>query len=218
MTIRVLVADDQDIVRAGLCMILDAQPGITVVGEAADGRQAIAMARSLRPDVCLLDIRMPDVDGIEATRQLAGPDVVEPLAVVVITTFDLDEYVYGALKAGARGFLLKDAGAELLAQAVHAAARGDALIAPNITARLLSSFADNRARPMPPEPVEPMTAREEQVLLAAARGKTNSEIGNELSISLSTVKTHIAALMRKLNARNRVEIVRWAYEMHRVDT
>ncbi|MGY1700230.1 response regulator [Geodermatophilus sp. SYSU D00766] len=218
MTIRVLVADDQDIVRAGLCMILDAQPGITVVGEAADGRQAIAMARSLRPDVCLLDIRMPDVDGIEATRQLAGPDVVEPLAVVVITTFDLDEYVYGALKAGARGFLLKDAGVELLTQAVHAAARGDALIAPTITARLLSSFADSRSRPMPPEPVEPLTAREEQVLLAAARGKTNSEIGNELSISLSTVKTHVAALMRKLNARNRVEVVMWAYETHRVDT
>ncbi len=218
MTIRVLVADDQDIVRAGLCMILNAQPGITVVGEAADGRRAIAMARSLRPDVCLLDIRMPDVDGIEASRQLAGPDVVEPLAVVVITTFDLDEYVYGALKAGARGFLLKDAGAELLAQAVHAAARGDALIAPNITARLLSSFADNRSRPMPPEPVEPLTAREEQVLLAAARGRTNSEIGDELSISLSTVKTHIAALMRKLNARNRVEIVMWAYETRRVDT
>ena len=218
MTIRVLVADDQDIVRAGLCMILDAQPGITVVGEAADGRRAIAMARSLRPDVCLLDIRMPEVDGIEATRQLAGPDVVEPLAVVVITTFDLDEYVYGALKAGARGFLLKDAGAELLAQAVHAAARGDALIAPNITARLLSSFADNRSRPMPPEPVEPLTSREEQVLLAAARGRTNSEIGDELSISLSTVKTHIAALMRKLNARNRVEIVMWAYETRRVDT
>jgi DNA-binding NarL/FixJ family response regulator len=218
VTIRVLVADDQDIVRAGLCMILDAQPGITVVGEAADGRQAIALARSLRPDVCLLDIRMPDVDGIEATRQLAGPDVVEPLAVVVITTFDLDEYVYGALKAGARGFLLKDAGAELLAQAVHAAARGDALIAPNITARLLSSFADNRSLLVPPEPVEALTAREEQVLLAAARGRTNSEIGDELSISLSTVKTHIAALMRKLNARNRVEIVMWAYETHRVES
>ena len=218
MTIRVLVADDQDIVRAGLCMILDAQPGITVVGEAADGRRAIAMARSLRPDVCLLDIRMPEVDGIEATRQLAGADIADPLAVVVITTFDLDEYVYGALKAGARGFLLKDAGAELLAQAVHAAARGDALIAPNITARLLSSFADSRPRPMPPEPVEPLTAREEQVLLAAARGRTNSEIGDELSISLSTVKTHIAALMRKLNARNRVEIVMWAYETRRVDT
>ena len=218
MTVRVLVADDQDIVRAGLCMILDAQPGITVVGEAADGRRAIAMARSLRPDVCLLDVRMPDVDGIEATRQLAGPHVVEPLAVVVITTFDLDEYVYGALKAGARGFLLKDAGAELLAQAVHAAARGDALIAPDVTARLLSSFADGRSRPVPPEPVEPLTAREEQVLLAAARGRTNSEIGDELSISLSTVKTHVAALMRKLHARNRVEIVMWAYETRRVDT
>jgi DNA-binding NarL/FixJ family response regulator len=218
MTIRVLVADDQDIVRAGLCMILNAQPGITVVGEAADGRRAIAMARSLRPDVCLLDIRMPDVDGIEATRQLAGPDVADPLAVVVITTFDLDEYVYGALKAGARGFLLKDAGAELLAQAVHAAARGDALIAPNVTARLLSSFANSRSRSRPPEPVEPLTAREEQVLLAAARGRTNSEIGAELSISLSTVKTHLAALMRKLNARNRVEIVMWAYETRRVDT
>ncbi|WP_405090129.1 response regulator transcription factor [Micromonospora sp. NBC_01392] len=216
MTIRVLVADDQDIVRAGLCMILDAQPGITVVGEAADGRRAIALARSLRPDVCLLDIRMPEVDGIEATRQLAGADVADPLPVVVITTFDLDEYVYGALKAGARGFLLKDAGAEMLAQAVHAAARGDALIAPNITARLLSSFANSRPRPVPPEPVEPLTAREEQVLLAAARGRTNSEIGDELAISLSTVKTHIAALMRKLNARNRVEIVMWAYETRRV--
>ncbi|MFI6130842.1 response regulator [Micromonospora sp. NPDC051141] len=216
MTVRVLVADDQDIVRAGLCMILDAQPGITVVGEAADGRRAIALARSLRPDVCLLDIRMPEVDGIEATRRLAGADVADPLPVVVITTFDLDEYVYGALKAGARGFLLKDAGAEMLAQAVHAAARGDALIAPNVTARLLSSFANSRPRPVPPEPVEPLTAREEQVLLAAARGRTNSEIGDELAISLSTVKTHIAALMRKLNARNRVEIVMWAYETRRV--
>ena len=218
MSVRVLVADDQDIVRAGLCMILDAQPGITVVGEAADGRQAIALARTLRPDVCLFDIRMPEVDGIEATRQLAGPDVSDPLAVVVITTFDLDDYVYGALKAGARGFLLKDAGAEMLTQAVHAAARGDALIAPSITARLLSSFAARRSRPSPPEPVEPLTAREEQVLLAAARGRTNSEIGDDLSISLSTVKTHVAALMRKLDARNRVEIVMWAYETRRVDT
>src|SRR5215218_4444500 len=133
-------------------MILDAQPGIEVVGEAADGRAAVALARQLRPDVCLFDIRMPAMDGIEATRQLAGPDVDDPLAIVVITTFDLDEYVYGALRAGARGFLLKDAGTELLTQAVHAAARGDALIAPTITARLLSSFADNRSRPMPPEP------------------------------------------------------------------
>ena len=218
MTVRVLVADDQEIVRAGLCMILDAQPGVTVVGEAADGRQAVSLARRLRPDVCLLDVRMPGVDGIEATRQLAGPDVAEPLAVVVVTTFDLDEYVYGALRAGARGFLLKDAGAELLTQAVHAAARGDALIAPNITVRLLSSFAERRSRPVPPEPVEPLTAREEEVLLAAARGRTNREIGEELFISLSTVKTHVAALMRKLGARNRVEIVMWAYETRRVET
>ncbi len=119
MTIRVLVADDQDIVRAGLTMILDAQPDIDVVGEAANGRDAVALARKLRPDVCLFDIRMPDLDGIEAARQLAGPDVADPLAVVVITTFDLDEYVHGALKAGARGFLLKDAGPALLTQAVH---------------------------------------------------------------------------------------------------
>ena len=121
MTIRVLVADDQDIVRTGLTMILDAQPGIEVVGEAADGREAVALARTLRPDVCLFDIRMPRVDGIEATRQLAGPHVADPLAIVVITTFDLDEYVHGALKAGARGFLLKDAGPALLTQAIHAA-------------------------------------------------------------------------------------------------
>src|SRR6185369_10911054 len=139
--VRVLIADDQEIVRTGLRMILDVQPGIEVVGEAADGRAAVELARRLRPDVCLLDIRMPAIDGIEATARLAGADVAEPLAVVIITTFDLDEYVYAALRAGARGFLLKDAGPELLAQAVHAAAAGDALIAPAVTARLLAAFA-----------------------------------------------------------------------------
>ena len=142
--IHVLVADDQEIVRTGLRMILDAQPGIEVVGEAANGREAVALARSLRPDVCLFDIRMPELDGIEATRLLAGPDVEDPMAIVVITTFDLDEYVHGALKAGARGFLLKDAGPQLLVQAIHAAADGDALIAPSVTARLLSSFSGAR--------------------------------------------------------------------------
>ena len=162
MAIRVLIADDQDIVRTGLAMILDAQPGIEVVGEAADGREAVALARRLRPDVCLLDIRMPVLDGIGDTRQLAGPGVDDPLAVVVITTFDLDEYVHGALKAGARGFLLKDAGPALLTQAVHAAADGDALIAPNITARLLAAFADSYAGPLPEQPVEPLTSREEE--------------------------------------------------------
>jgi DNA-binding NarL/FixJ family response regulator len=216
VTIRVVVADDQEIVRTGLRMILDAQPDITVVGEAADGSEAVARARELRPDVCLFDIRMPGVDGIEATRRLAGPDVAEPLAIVVITTFDLDEYVYGALRAGARGFLLKDAGPQLLVQAVHAAASGDALIAPKVTARLLATFTDTPARKSSAQPVEPLTDREEQVLATVARGRTNAEIANELHISLSTVKTHIASLMTKLGARNRVEIVMWAYETGRV--
>jgi DNA-binding NarL/FixJ family response regulator len=218
MTIRVLIADDQDIVRAGLTMILNAQSGIDVVGEAADGREAVALARTLRPDVCLFDVRMPEVDGIEATRQLAGPDVDDPLAVVVITTFDLDEYVHGALKAGARGFLLKDAGPALLTQAIHAAALGDALIAPSITARLLATFADTHARPRPAPPIEPLTSREEEILIPVARGWTNSEIADDLHISISTVKTHLASLMRKLDARNRVEIAMWAYETGRIKT
>jgi DNA-binding NarL/FixJ family response regulator len=216
MAIRVLVADDQDIVRAGLVMILDAQPGIEVVGEAADGRQAVALARRSRPDVCLFDIRMPHLDGIEATRQLAGPDVEDPLAVVVITTFDLDEYVHGALKAGARGFLLKDAGPALLSQAVHAAAAGDALIAPSVTVRLLAAFARSSAATPPAQPVEPLTGREEELLVPVARGRTNREIADELHISISTVKTHLASLMRKLDARNRVEIAMWAHETGRL--
>lgn len=216
MTIRVLVADDQEIVRTGLRMILDAQPGIEVVGEAADGRAAVALARQLRPDVCLFDIRMPAMDGIEATRQLAGPDVDDPLAIVVITTFDLDEYVYGALRAGARGFLLKDAGPELLVQAIHAAANGDALIAPNVTARLLAAFSDPSTGRPPVQPIEPLTGREEEVLVTVARGRTNAEIADELHISLSTVKTHLASLMAKLGARNRVELVMWAYDTNRI--
>ena len=218
MTIRVLVADDQEIVRTGLRMILDAQPGIEVVGEAADGRTAVALARELRPDVCLFDIRMPGTDGIEATRRLAGPDVDDPLAIIVITTFDLDEYVHGALKAGARGFLLKDAGPELLVQAIHAAANGDALIAPSVTARLLAAFSDTLDGTPPTQPTEPLTVREEEVLATVARGATNMEIAAELYISLSTVKTHLASLMLKLGARNRVEIAIWAYEPGRVNS
>jgi DNA-binding NarL/FixJ family response regulator len=214
--IRVLVADDQDLVRRGLVMILDAQPDIEVVGEAADGPSAVWLARELRPDVCLLDIRMPRLDGIEATRQLAGPGVADPLAVVVITTFDLDEYVHGALQAGARGFLLKDAGPELLTQAIHAAAKGDALIAPNVTVRLLAAFAAASAGPPAAQPIEPLTPREEEVLLPVARGRTNREIADELH--LSTVKTHLASLMRKLDARNRVEIAMWAHETGRLRT
>ena len=216
MTTTVVVADDQELVRTGLRMILDAQPGIEVVGEAADGREAVALARRLRPDVCLIDIRMPELDGIEATRLIAGPQVSEPIPVVVITTFDLDEYVHRALKAGARGFLLKDAGPELLTQAVHAAAAGDALIAPKITARLLAAFADASAGDPPPQPMEPLTAREEQVLREVARGLSNAEIADALYVSLSTVKTHLAALTAKLGVRNRVEIAMWAYQTDRV--
>ena len=218
MTIRVLIADDQDIVRTGLRMILDAQPDIEVVGEAADGRQAVELARRLDPDVCLFDIRMPELDGIEVTRRLAGPDVADPLAIVVITTFDLDEYVHGALKAGARGFLLKDAGPELLAQAVRSAASGDALIAPSVTARLLSSFSDLGASASEPaaQPLDPLTEREEEVLVTVARGRTNAEIADDLCISLSTVKSHLASLMSKLGARNRVELAMWAYETDRM--
>jgi DNA-binding NarL/FixJ family response regulator len=218
VAIRVLIADDQEIVRAGLAMLLDAQPDIEVVGQAADGLHAVTLARKLRPDVCLFDIRMPHLDGIEATRQLAGPDVRDPLAIVVITTFDLDEYVHGALKAGAHGFLLKDAGPDLLTQAIHAAARGDALIAPSITVRLLATFADSHPGPPPAQPTETLTLREEEILVPVARGRTNSEIADELHISISTVKTHLAALMRKLNARNRVEIAIWAHETGRMET
>ncbi len=218
MSIRVLIADDQEIVRTGLQMILDAQPDIEVVATARDGREAVDLARELRPDVCLFDIRMPGTNGLEATRLLAGPDVEDPMAVVVITTFDLDEYVYGALRSGARGFLLKDAGPELLIQAVHAAASGEALIAPNVTVRLLSTFAELRTGQAPSQPIDALTAREEQVLLSVARGRTNAEIATELHISLSTVKTHLGSLMAKLGARNRVEIAMWAYETKRVTT
>jgi DNA-binding NarL/FixJ family response regulator len=216
MTIRVVVADDQDLVRTGLAMILNAQPQIEVVGEAVDGADAVELARRLRPDVCLLDIGMPKMDGIEATQVLAGPDVEDPIPIVIITTFDRDEYVYGALKAGARGFLLKDADQDLLVQAVHAAATGDALVAPNITARLLQTFASTERRSAPPQPIDPLTEREEEILAEVARGKTNAEIADELFISQSTVKTHVARLMTKLEARNRVEIVIWAYETGRV--
>lgn len=214
MSLRVLVADDQEIVRTGLAMILGAQDGIEVVATAVDGQDAVAQARALRPDVCLLDIRMPRLNGIEATRALAGPDVPDPTAVVVVTTFDLDEYVYGALLAGARGFLLKDCGPELLTHAVRAAADGGSLVAPAVTTRLLRAYADRDA---PSQPTSPLTEREEQVLAAVARGLTNHEVAAELYISLSTVKTHLGALMTKLGARNRVELALWAYQTRRLD-
>ena len=215
MSIRVVVVDDQDLVRTGLVMIVNAHPDFEVVGEAADGLAAIEMVTRLRPDVLLIDIRMPGLDGVEVTRRLAGPGVADPVAVVVITTFDSDDYVLGAVRAGARGFLLKDAGPALLIQAIQAAADGEALIAPSVTPRLLATLVDRAPVPAS-QPVDPLTPREEEVLVLVAKGGTNAEIAQELFISLTTVKTHVAALMAKLGVRNRVEIAMWAYQTHRV--
>ncbi|HWC84491.1 MAG TPA: response regulator transcription factor [Pseudonocardiaceae bacterium] len=211
MTVRVLVADDQAMVRTGFRLILDAEPDIEVVGEAADGRRAVELARELRPDVTLMDIRMPHIDGLQATRLLAGPDVPDPLRVVVVTTFDLDENVHAALRAGACGFLLKDAGPRLLVEAVHAATHGETLVSPSVTTRLLAHFATrNPTRDTPP--TEELTARELDVVRHVGRGRTNAEIAEELVVSLSTVKTHLGAAQRKLNLRNRTEVAVWAWE------
>jgi DNA-binding NarL/FixJ family response regulator len=213
--IRVLLADDQDMVRSGFRFFLDAQPDMTVVAEAADGEEAVALARKLRPDVCLLDIRMPKLDGLEATRLLAGPQVADPLRVVVVTTFDLDEYVYGALRGGACGFLLKDSGPTLLAEAVRAAAAGDSLVSPSVTVRLLKHITapGEDRRPVDPAPAaEPLTDRERDVVRLVALGRTNAEIAAEIYVSLSTVKTHLSSVQLKLAARNRVEIAAWAWQ------
>lgn len=225
MTIRVLIADDQPMIRAAFRMILDSQPDTHIVAEVPDGVTAVEQARRLRPDVCILDIRMPEMDGLEATRLLAGPDVPDPLNVLIATTFDLDEYVYGALRNGARGFLLKDGAPSLLVEAVRAAAVGDSLISPSVTVRLLSHMAPHRGRSPAPagrpprtartgaaDPVEPLTQRELAVVRLVARGRTNEELAAELYITRSTVKTHLANIQRKLAARNRVEIAAWAWE------
>jgi DNA-binding NarL/FixJ family response regulator len=210
VAIRVLVADDQEMVRTGFRMIVDSQPDMDVVGEAADGAAAVALARRLRPDVCLFDIRMPGMDGLEATRALAGPGVPDPLRIVIVTTFDMDEYVYGALRGGAVGFLLKDSGPALLVEAVRAAASGGSLVSPSITVRLLERLA--RPRPSAAPPREPLTDRELEVVKLVARGRTNEEIAGELFVSLSTVKTHLGSVHRKLGTRNRVETAAWAWE------
>ncbi|PWV50994.1 MULTISPECIES: response regulator [Nocardiopsis] len=210
MTIRVLLADDQQMVRTGFRYMLDAEDGITVVGEAGDGIEAVRLAERLRPDVVLMDIRMPGIDGLEATRRLAGPGVADPLRVVVVTTFDLDEYVHAALTGGAVGFLLKDAGPALLIEAVRAAARGDAMVSPQITVRLLQHFSTARA-PRQGLAESGLTARELEIVRTVARGLTNTEVAAELHVTVSTVKTHLARVQEKLGARNRVEVAAWAY-------
>lgn len=217
--IRVLIADDQEMVRAGFRMILEAQDGIDVIDDVANGVDAVRVAWEKRPDVCLMDIRMPGIDGLEATKKLAGPHVTNPTKVVVVTTFDLDEYVEAALCNGASGFLLKDAGPALLVEAIHAAVRGDALVSPQITVRLLQHFAaaHRGTRPEATEPFEALTEREVAVVKAVANGLTNGEISARLFMSLSSVKSHLASVQSKLNARNRVETAAWAWRSGLMD-
>lgn len=207
--IRVVVADDQGLVRAGLCSILATQPDIEVVGQAADGDEAVRVVREAGPDVVLMDVRMPGTDGIEAARRLAGSSA----RILMLTTFDMDEYVYAAMKAGASGFLLKDAPPESLVEAVRAAARGDALLAPAITRRLVEEF---ERRPAPgstsPEALAPLTPRERDVLAEVARGHSNAEIAGRLYLSEATVKTHVTRMLTKLHLRDRAQAVVLAYE------
>ncbi len=219
--IRVLVVDDQELVRAGFCVILDTAEGITVAGEAGDGAAALAQAAALRPDVVLMDVRMPGMDGLEATRKLtaaggagqAVPPNAVPPKVVMLTTFDLDDYVYEALRAGASGFLLKDSPRADLIAAVRAAAAGDALLAPSVTRRLIEAFARRPAELAPaPSRLAALTARERDVLLLLARGRTNAEIAAALFVSEATVKTHVGNLLAKLGLRDRVQAVILAYE------
>jgi DNA-binding NarL/FixJ family response regulator len=214
VSIRVLIADDQALVRAGFRMVLEAEGDLEVVGEAADGAEAVAVAREQRPDVILMDVRMPNVDGLEATRRvLAGSDGDAP-RVLILTTFDLDEFVYEALKAGASGFLLKDAPPEDLVDAIRIVARGDALLAPAIMRRVIEEYvrsAPAAAVASSPQ-LEELTARELEILRLVARGLSNAEIAKEAFVSETTVKTHVAHILMKLQLRDRVQAVVFAYE------
>ncbi|WP_030168962.1 response regulator [Spirillospora albida] len=211
--INVLIADDQTIVRAGFAALLGAQEDITVVGEAADGREAVALAERRRPDVVVMDIRMPNMDGIEATRRILDLPGADDVRVLVLTTFDVDEYVYEALSVGASGFLLKDATAEDLVAAVRVVARGDSLLAPQVTGRLIREFSrQRRNRPQPPQALSTLTARETEVLVLIAGGLSNGEIAARLFVSEHTVKTHVARVFTKLSLRDRAQAVMLAYE------
>jgi DNA-binding NarL/FixJ family response regulator len=213
MSLGVLIVDDQALVRAGFRMILEAEEDMEVVGEAADGGEAVAEARRLRPDVVLMDVRMPDVDGIEATRRLLADDG-STAKIVMLTTFDMDEYVYDALRAGASGFLLKDVPPEQLVEGIRAVAKGDALLAPSVTRRVIEEFVRRppaSVRTLPPK-LEELTARELEVLKLIARGLSNSEIATELFVSETTIKTHVAHVLMKLDLRDRVQAVVAAYE------
>jgi DNA-binding NarL/FixJ family response regulator len=212
VTVRVLIADDQALVRAGFRMILDAEDDLDVVGEAADGLAAVEQSRRLKPDVVLMDIRMPELDGIEATRRVLAADGGGP-KVLMLTTFDLNEYVYDALRAGASGFLLKDVPPEQLADGIRVVAGGDALLAPSITRRLIQEFAQAGPPAGPPPPgLDELTARELEVFKLVARGLSNAEIAAELIVSETTVKTHVARMLMKLGLRDRVQAVVLAYE------
>lgn len=213
-TLRVLIVDDQALVRAGFAMILAAEPDIEVIGEAGTGIEALAAARNLEPDVILMDIRMPDMDGITATRQLCESRTADPTCprVIILTTFDLDDYVYDALRAGASGFLLKDTPPDDLAAAIRVVAAGDALLAPSITRKLLGEFTKTPASPQPHVGLTDLTEREEEVLRQLARGLSNSEIADELFVSETTVKTHVSHILTKLELRDRVQAVVVAYE------
>ena len=211
--VRLLIADDQSLVRTGFRMILDEEESLSVIGEAADGLEAVEMARGLKPDVVLMDIRMPGIDGIEATRRiLAEPVLDPPVRVLVLTTFDLNEYVYDALRAGASGFLLKDVPAEQLIAGVHLVASGEALLAPTVTRRLIEEFARHAPAPEPPEAFEELTPREIEVFGLVARGMSNAEIAASLVVSDATIKTHVARVLMKLGLRDRIQAVVLAYE------
>jgi DNA-binding NarL/FixJ family response regulator len=213
VTIRLLIVDDQELIRTGLRLFLQTQAGFTVVGEAADGDEAVAVARESRPDVVLMDIRMPRVDGIEATTRLHAARISPPPRVLILTTFDLDEYVFGALRAGAAGFLLKDASRARLVEAIHVVHDGEALLSPSITRRLIESFAA-RTEPLQASTalLADLTPREREALLLVARGLSNSEIAARLVVTEATVKSHVGGMFAKLGLRDRVQAVVFAYE------